>query len=168
MMTIVAEDGRLVEGLDDVLASLYPWARRVAYMLCRAPHDAEDLVQEAFAAAVRRPPQPPTEEVLRAWLRTVLTRMHARSIRGRARETRAMLRLGSWRREDVELTPETSEVMAALEGLGPKQRACVVLYYVEDMREDQIAEALGVAHGTVKAHLAQARAKLRATLDVSE
>jgi RNA polymerase sigma-70 factor, ECF subfamily len=163
-MTMVADDGQLVTSIEEVLQGLYPWARRVAYMLCRAPHDAEDLVQEAFAAALRRPPQPPTEEVLRAWLRTVLTRMHARRLRGRAREARALLRLGSWRAPHAELSHDTADVMAALRHLGAKQRACVVLYYIEDMHEDDIATVMGIAVGTVKAHLAQARAKLRTTL----
>lgn len=147
----------------DALAEVYPWARRLALMICRDVHEADDLVHDAFVAAMRRPPEPPTPDAMRAWLRVVMGRMHARRLRTLGREMRALARLGPGRHVE-HLTDETHAVLAALDRLGRKQRACVVLYYLEDMPEGEIADALGIRNGTVKAHLAQARARLRELL----
>jgi RNA polymerase sigma-70 factor (sigma-E family) len=51
-----------------------------------------------------------------------------------------------------------------LAALPPKQRAVVVLRYYEDLSEREIAEALGCAPGTVKAHASRALATLRARM----
>ena len=60
------------------------------------------------------------------------------------------------------------EVRRALPTLSPKQRACVVLRYYEDLPVSEIADELGCAEGTVKRHLADARAKLATELGVTE
>lgn len=51
--------------------------------------------------------------------------------------------------------------------LPPKQRAVVVLRYYEDLSEREIADALGCAPGTVKAHASRAMATLRALMSES-
>lgn len=150
--------------LDAVVAEVYPWARAAAYLLCRDAHEAADLVQDALVAALRRPPQPLTPDAMRAWLRTVMFRLYLRGRRRAVREARAVLRLGHPVPETIELSDDTREVIAALERLSPRQRACITLRYLEDLSEQQVALALGVRLGTVKAHLAQARERLRGTL----
>ena len=57
------------------------------------------------------------------------------------------------------------EVRRALTTLSPKQRACVVLRYYEDLSEADIAEALGVRPGTVKSLLHRGLAQLRQAVD---
>ncbi|MEK8226011.1 sigma factor-like helix-turn-helix DNA-binding protein [Oerskovia sp. M15] len=52
----------------------------------------------------------------------------------------------------------------ALAGLTPRQRACVVLRYYEDLTVPRIAEELGCAEGTVKRHLSDAMTVMKATL----
>ena len=150
------------EQIEDALGALYPWAKRLALMLARDPHTAEDLVQDAFVAALRKPPDVAGPEALQAWLRTVIVRMNGRRLRRLGREMRALARLGA--RSAPEYSAETRGTLDVLRSLGPRQRACVVLFYIEDQSEHAIAETLGIAHGTVKAHLAQARAKLRDSL----
>jgi RNA polymerase sigma-70 factor (ECF subfamily) len=58
-----------------------------------------------------------------------------------------------------------ADVVQALSRLSPRQRACVVLRYFEDMTIDQVAETLGNAPGTVKRHLHDALHVLRDVLD---
>ncbi|NUR94279.1 MAG: sigma-70 family RNA polymerase sigma factor, partial [Kribbellaceae bacterium] len=60
------------------------------------------------------------------------------------------------------------EVRRALATLSPKQRAAVVLRYYEDLSVAEIAAELGCAEGTVKRHLANARAKLAVRLAIAE
>jgi RNA polymerase sigma factor (sigma-70 family) len=52
-------------------------------------------------------------------------------------------------------------VREALKRLTARQRAVVVLRFVEDLTEGQTAEMLGVSKGTVKSQTAKALAKLR-------
>lgn len=56
------------------------------------------------------------------------------------------------------------DVMAALARLGPRQRACVVMRYFDDLTVPQIADTLGTAQGTVKRYLSDATDHLRELL----
>src|SRR5690606_33713215 len=57
-----------------------------------------------------------------------------------------------------------ADVTAALRDLSPRQRACVVLRYYDDLTVPQIATTLGVAQGTIKRHLSDAIQALRGVL----
>jgi RNA polymerase sigma-70 factor (ECF subfamily) len=52
----------------------------------------------------------------------------------------------------------------AVEELPPEQKAVFVLRVHEEMRYDEIAEALGISSGTVMSRLFRARAKLKSML----
>jgi DNA-directed RNA polymerase specialized sigma24 family protein len=59
----------------------------------------------------------------------------------------------------------TSVVLAALGGLAPRQRAVLVLRYLEDLSEAQVAEILGCSVGNVKSTAWRALERLRLVLD---
>lgn len=69
---------------------------------------------------------------------------------------------------DEDRVAVADEVRRALGTLSPRQRACVVLRYYEDLTVTEIADELGCAEGTVKRHLADARAKLAMQLGINE
>lgn len=52
-------------------------------------------------------------------------------------------------------------LVTALRGLPPRQRAVVVLRYLDDLTEADTAHALGCSVGTVKTHASRAMASLR-------
>jgi RNA polymerase sigma factor (sigma-70 family) len=52
-------------------------------------------------------------------------------------------------------------LMAALAELPPRQRACVVLRYYEDLSVETVAEVLGCRTGTVKSQTARGLGALR-------
>ena len=56
---------------------------------------------------------------------------------------------------------ERAAVVQALTGLPPRQRACVVLRYYEDLPVAEVAALLGVNEGTVKSQTARALATLK-------
>jgi RNA polymerase sigma-70 factor (sigma-E family) len=58
-------------------------------------------------------------------------------------------------------------LMSALEALPPRQRACVVLRYFEDLDVRDTATALGCSEGTVKSQTSRALASLRSVFDGS-
>jgi RNA polymerase sigma-70 factor (sigma-E family) len=55
------------------------------------------------------------------------------------------------------------EVARLLGALPPQQKAAVVLRYLMDETDEQIADALGCSTGTVRSHLSRARTTLRLT-----
>ena len=152
------------EVLEELVPRVYPWATGVAYLLCRDAQQAQDLVQDALVQAVRRPPEPLDIDSLRAWLRTVIFRLYLRQRSRARREVAALVRWHAERPPAPELSEAADELVTALGALSPKQRACVVLRYLEDQPEQEVARLLGLRHGTVKAHLAQGRERLRQAL----
>lgn len=85
---------------------------------------------------------------------------HRTTMGRRAREMRVAEPEESF---DPEIRPEVVEAMSALT---TNQRAAVVLTYWEDLTPSGVAGRLGVSDGTVRRHLARARAKLREVLSV--
>ncbi|MBI5432436.1 MAG: sigma-70 family RNA polymerase sigma factor [Planctomycetes bacterium] len=140
--------------------------RRLAAALLGDTHAAEDVVQEAFTAALERRPEP---AILPHWLRAVVRRLavdrHRRSVRRRARERTAA------RDEAVEADEslERLELVAALvdevRELDEPFRTVVRLRYFDALEPRAIAERLGVPLATVESRLARARSRLRERLD---
>ncbi len=102
-----------------------------------------------------------------AWIRRVLINLAIDWQRRAARERRAVARIAP--PPPVELAdPVSTQFWAAVRSLPERQRAAVVLYYVEDLGVEQIAEVLAVTAGTVKASLFKARRSLERALRVEE
>ena len=57
-----------------------------------------------------------------------------------------------------------TDVHVALRSLSPRQRACVVLRYFDDLTVPAISRELGIAEGTVKRYLSDALDSLAAVL----
>jgi RNA polymerase sigma-70 factor (sigma-E family) len=140
------------------------WARsrqqalvRTAYLLTGDFHRAEDLVQEALVKAASRW-DTLADGSPDAWVRTVVYRDHISWWRRHRREV-----FGSSREQSVPAVDETAMVLReALGRLTPRQRAVLVLRYVEDRSLAETAELLGVTVGSVKKHASVALARLRA------
>lgn len=139
----------------------------IAHMLCGDHALAEDLVQTALERAYLRWDRielgDPFGYVRKAVVNEHLSWRRRRPWRERAIGGSAELDSGvSERVEDhgpgVDLG---SMLAAALAGLTRRERATVVLRFVEDLSEQQTAEVLGVAVGTVKSTNARALDKLR-------
>jgi len=147
--------------LEALLLDAYPWARSLALMLTRNGFEADDLVQEAMSSFLRSPPQVLTAATVHVWLRTTIVREATRRRRRALAELKALARLFV-QPPPVPATGQPSDdMLRALRRLPPRQRAAIVLRYIHDQSEEQIAQTLGIAAGTVKAHLAQARERLR-------
>jgi len=57
-----------------------------------------------------------------------------------------------------------TDVEKALAELPPRERACIVLRYFDDLTVPQVARHLGIADGTAKRYLADASARLAVAL----
>ncbi len=156
----------LAELASDRLASL----KRHAFLLCGDDSQAEDLVQDALVRAFARPLRAPRPGAAEAYVRVIMVNLFIDGARRRSRWNRAASLLRA-----AEVTPDladqvvTQDVMlTALKDLSPRQRACVVLRYYQDLPVAQVASALGVAEGTVKRYLSEAMTRLAARLSPAE
>ena len=138
-----------------------------AYALSGSQAAAEDLAQDAFLAVHERWASIDNPA---AYIRRTIANLASTRFRRLGRESNALLRLRGRRQEFNELAPEDADFWRAVAGLAPRQRAVVALFYVDDQSVAQIADTLGVAPGTVKSTLHDARAALAESLgaDYSE
>jgi RNA polymerase sigma-70 factor, ECF subfamily len=141
--------------------------------------DAEDLVQETYARALRGAGQFTPGTNLKAWLFRILRNTFVSDYRRRRRDPTvggldpldaeaAGALDGAWRRDDVELDRlrkvVAEEIEAALMTLSEDART-VILLDLEGLTEGQMGEVLGCPVGTVKSRLSRARAALRLKLN---
>lgn len=142
--------------------ALFARAYRVAFRLLGSRPDAEDLAQDALARAFVRWPTIAARQP-EAWV-AVVTANLAIDI-GRQRTRRRSFRPD--RLKPVETEGDALERMAlreALRSLAGRQQQVVVLRYVADLSEADVATALHITVGSVKQHAARGCAQLRARL----
>ncbi|WP_049568449.1 SigE family RNA polymerase sigma factor [Streptomyces sp. SBT349] len=143
--------------------SRWPRLLRTAYLLTGHHHDAEDLVQSALVKAyaawarVTRATDPD------AYVWRIMINAHRDRVRG--------LRVPEWLttrfpeqsvRDRADHVLDRDVLTGALQRLPPRQRAAVVLRYVEDRTETEVAALLGTRVGTVRSRAARGLEKLRA------
>ncbi|QFZ23741.1 SigE family RNA polymerase sigma factor [Saccharothrix syringae] len=140
--------------------------RRTAFLLCGDWHRADDLAQTAFVALHRRWRKVRDKGALDAYVRRSL-------VRAVIDESRR-----PWRRERfVDQVPETpaggevadsvatrEALVAGLKRVPPRQRAVLVLRFLEGLDVAAAAAALGCSEGTVKSQTSRGLAALREAL----
>jgi RNA polymerase sigma factor (sigma-70 family) len=98
---------------------------------------AEDAFQETFLRALRAYGRLDHGAHLRAWVLTIAQNVAVDTLR-RARPTDELVETGA-----ADEQPAYTELADLTDGLGPKERAAVLLRYGYDLSYDQIATALG-------------------------
>jgi RNA polymerase sigma-70 factor (ECF subfamily) len=150
---------------DQVLRHLDA-AYNLAAWLCKSDHDAQDVVQEACARALRFHGTYRGGDA-RAWLLAIVRRA-AYDWLSRRRPHEPLSEAES----DPSPGPETlaldaldaERVRAAIEALPVDAREIVVLRELEGLAYKEIAEVLDVPVGTVMSRLSRARARLERAL----
>jgi DNA-directed RNA polymerase specialized sigma24 family protein len=128
---------------------------------------AAEATDEAFTRAVAQWRRERTMDSPGGCSQRVALNVLRRRMRRRRFERRALPRLVG---RDHEMMP-TGDVWDLVRALPERQRVAVVLRYVADLTEPDIAIAMGIARGTVASTLAAARARLAGVLiddDVEE
>jgi RNA polymerase sigma-70 factor, ECF subfamily len=133
---------------------------RAAYTLTSDRALAEDAAQEAFARALARWRRLAGEPWAAGWIMVTALNVARRSLR-----RQQLSPLPSGGDADPE---EVLDVRAAIRALPRRQQAAVVLYYLADLTVGDVANAMGCREGTVRAHLAKARAALARSLGAQE
>ena len=145
-------------------------AFRTAYLIAGGATEAEDAAQDGFVKAWRalgrfRPGAP-----FKPWLlRIVANEAHNRR-RSAGRRTRLAVRAAAAEPSGgAAPSPEASvldaerrhELLTAVNDLPDDQRLVVSLRYFAGLSEEEVAEALGIAPGTVKSRTSRALERLR-------
>ena len=138
----------------------------LAATLTGSPHTGADLANEAMLRAYKQWAKVGVMERPGAWVRRVVINLAHDSHRRTARQIRGMERLRSERPPGGQ--PSSQDFWVAVRELPERQRAAVVLRYVEDMPIDEIAAVLDVSDGTVRSSLFAARKTLATTLGIVE
>lgn len=142
-----AETADVDRGLTELYQLHYQPLVRMAALLVPDLATAEDIVQDAFVAVYSAWPgcrdRPDAGTVLPLLLRLVVDRSRAVPPGHR---------------------PEDSGLMSALWALPARQREVLVLQYVADLAENQVAAAAGLSEAAVRGQVALAFSALRAEL----
>ena len=163
-------DQREEQEFTDYFVARREAVRRTAYLICGDWHCADDLAQTAFVALHRHWHKIRDHAALDAYVRRTL-------VRAAIDESRR-----PWRREhSVEVLPESSARAAAGDAVGdavatrsvlveglqqvpPRQRAVLVLRFLEGQSVTAVAAALKCTEGTVKSQTARGLDTLRTVL----
>lgn len=141
---------------------------RLATLLVDDQGSAEEAVQDAFVAVVRRGARGLADP--EAYLRTVVlnnARSALRKRRVRRRHLRSVERPAAapGADHDVLVDEDARQVLAALDELSERQREVLVLRYWADLSEAEIAATLGISAGSVKTHAHRGTAALARILE---
>jgi RNA polymerase sigma-70 factor (ECF subfamily) len=152
------------------------------YRMVRNESDAADLTQETFVRVYRALPRLREAGAQTAWVRRIATNLCLDFLRRRnatpsiasldARPSEESDSLLSWDIADPSSEPDrlfsSKERLAmlhrAIESLPDDYRAVIVMHHIEEMRVEEIGDALGVPAGTIKSRLSRARRELHRKL----
>ena len=147
-----AEEERFRAFATDVM----PWLTRTAALLAGDRHRGDDLVQEALVKAYVKWRRVRLADDPRAYVRGILVRCAVDASRSPHRRETAAGGAGDVLVDGADLSAvihgvhEREPLVHALAQLPPRQRAVLVLRFLEDMDVATTAELLGVTTGTVK------------------
>ena len=158
---------RDVEAVDTYLREL---SRRMAWR----PQDAEDLAQEVWLYALKRPPR--SLEGFRAWLLRVTQstqRILIRSEKARSRrETVVAQEREGPGREDVRTAPDLPALRGLLEarlrGLSEPYRSVLHGRFLEGKSTRRLAQELGRSESTVRVQIKRGLERMRGRLISSQ
>lgn len=160
-----------VNGDDDALALAYEiWGGLVHGLARRAvgPVEAEDVTQQVFLAAWRaRQTYDPARGPLGAWLVGITRRKVADLLRRTQRQAEVPTATDELP-DDGALDPRDRDdllsIYEELERIGDPPRQILLLAYVHDKTQREIAELLQLPLGTVKTHTNRTLARLRTVM----
>ena len=149
-----------IEVIERAYAQLLPRLVGLGRLLTRDAQAGEDLAQEAFLRLLRAADRDPlyVREPLWPLLRTTVVRLAIQRRRTLLREGRRLVRM--YERPSSGWTEPTLDYSSALATLPIRMRACVALFYGDDMSTADVASALGCSAKTVENQLRSARERL--------
>jgi RNA polymerase sigma-70 factor, ECF subfamily len=173
-----------VGAMEDVLSQRGQSFYRRAYRLLGNAADAEDAVQDALLSAYKHLDQFRGQSQMSTWLSSIVTNAAKMQLRRRPRQPHVSLDepIGEMQESSIlerlagnGPSPEEEcrnfefrvRLNKSLRQLSPTLRKTFQLRELDGLCTSETARVLAVPHGTVKARLARARAKLQLMLRTS-
>jgi RNA polymerase sigma factor (sigma-70 family) len=150
------------QSFDEFFASVFPRAQAVARRIV-GPSLAEDMAIEGVARAYARWNTLTKMEYPEAWVLRVVTNLALDEVRRK----RVPLSEITVRDASSDFVIHDS-VVKAIRSLTKRQQEVVVLRYIADLPEVEVARILGMSTGTVGTHLHRAIARLRTYMTEEE
>ncbi|MGK4580105.1 SigE family RNA polymerase sigma factor [Kitasatospora sp. HPMI-4] len=142
---------------------------RTAYVLTGSRETAEDLLQEALEKACRHWGKVAVADSPEAYVRRIVVNLaNDRWRRLRRSGERSDLADHADPRDPYRLVDLRDELVQALHALPIGMRTVVVLHFLHDMGDQEIAEVLRISPSAVRSQLARGLAKLRTSVPRSE
>jgi RNA polymerase sigma-70 factor (ECF subfamily) len=145
--------------LSALIGDVWPLAYRTAFAIVHEPEAAKDAAQDACALmcvelkALRDP------AAFGAWFARIVTTTALRAMHRHARFTGLSADLTD-RTNVCDAVTERIALDGAIDALPRSLRVPLLLHYVHGLRGEEIARALGIAHGTVRYRLSVARRRV--------
>ncbi|MFI7338963.1 SigE family RNA polymerase sigma factor [Streptomyces sp. NPDC050085] len=164
----VAAAGTTVDHLTETYRAHYRSLLGLAALLLDDTASCEDVVQEAFIRVHSARKRVRDPEKTLAYLRQTVVNLSRSTLRRRILGlkllTKPMPDMASAEEGAYDLL-ERDALKAALRGLQRRQREVLVMRYFADMTEAQVADALGISLGSVKAYGSRGIAALRVAME---
>jgi RNA polymerase sigma-70 factor (ECF subfamily) len=140
----------------------------LAYRLMGRDDDVDDLVQEAFLAALRSLDRLENPQAFSSWLCSIMVRTAHKTLRRRSMLTRLGLRRSApvdpdevvARNVPPDVRAELEAIYSVLDRMPPEVRLSLVLHRVEGLSVPEVAQRMSLSVSTVKRRLAVAERRL--------
>lgn len=154
--------GRLDRELEELYRRRHAAFQVMLASVTGSAESAQDVVQEAFARALRKQGDFRGDGSLEGWVWRIAFRVALGSKGSRELAVDELPEVGLVHAE------RDPALAAAVRGLSPQRRLVVFLRYFADLSYGDIGGVLGLAEGTVAATLSQAHQQLGETLTLEE
>jgi RNA polymerase sigma factor (sigma-70 family) len=125
------------------------------------PHEADDCLQETLIAALRAYPRLREGSNVRAWLFTIARNKALDEHRSRARRPAPVAEASESRNAVAVADEPDEELWSAVRSLPTKQRAAVVLRFVNDFSHRDVAAVLDCSEDAARRSLHEGLTRLR-------
>lgn len=145
--------------------------KRLAFLLTGDLHEAEDLLQSAYAKVLPKWSRVSSYDSPDAYVRRVMVNLRTsrwRRLRDREWATENVPEARGAAPDPSSLVVESDALLGALQLLPARQRAAVVLRHWCDLSEAETASVMGCSPGTVKSTTSRGLAALRHHLNDSD
>ena len=145
------------DGDQDAFAALYhrhkDWVVNLAFRFTGNHDDAQDVTQETFAYLVRKFPGFELTAQMTTFLYPAVRNLSIAARRKRQRSTSSDENLDLFPEVVSEESTDRSEMAAVLGSLSDAHKEILLMRFVDDMTQPEIAAALELPLGTVKSRL---------------
>jgi RNA polymerase sigma factor (sigma-70 family) len=163
-----------MEAYGEIVIRYQALAQRTAYVITRDAEAAQDAAQEAFVKAYRAIGRFRSGAPVRPWLLRIVANEALNRAKAASRHRTVDLTVAESRAMDPEGSPEAQALaserremlLRAINGMREEDRVVIAYRYFFDLSEAEMADALGVARGTVKSRLSRAMDRLRERIGV--